>query len=116
MAYNDLNFVAGEVLTSTKMNALAMNDQYVKSEGERIDGEQKATANEVNTIKADIDAAADILDSILGENAGAGEGNEGGGEETPSGNTEETPVPPSDTPESENGNGNSDDTGEVVNG
>ena len=108
MAYTGLNFVAGEVLTSTKMNALAMNDEYVKSESERIDKEHKTTANEVEIIKADINEAANILDSILGENTGTDEGSGGG-----SGENTELPVTPTDTPEGEN---NANNTEEGVNG
>lgn len=114
MAFTALNCVAGEVLTATKMNLFAGNDNYLKDESERIDGEQQATAEEVTTIKADIEEAAGILDSILGENTGTdnNESENGGG--SSGGNDTPTTPPTNDTENTPTDNSTNDE--EVANG
>lgn len=110
MAFTTLNCVAGEVLTATKMNLFAGNDNYLKSESERIDEEQQATAGEVATIKADIEEAAGILDSILGENTGTDNNESGNGGE----NDTPTTPPTSDIENTPTDNSTNDE--EVANG
>lgn len=78
MAFTNLNCVAGEVLTATKMNLYAENDKYLKEQIERVDSDQKTTAGTVSAIETDIDDASKVLDEILGENTAESESGDSG--------------------------------------